>query len=151
MKNNVKHIFKQLTVILLIVLFLYTSVNKLLDFSIFKEELGELPLPDHMITGLAITVIVMEFIASIFLAIPRFLLKGLYLSIGLLSIFTAYIIWLLLLNNGQDCGCGGIIELLPPELHIILNGAFITISVWSIIQHRNYIDGHNKLGRANNN
>jgi hypothetical protein len=120
-------------VILNITLFLYTGIAKIMDYSVFKEQLALSPILSWAAKPIAILLPVVEFIVVVLLAIPRWRLKGLYSSFALMTAFTAYIIAMFIVSPELPCSCGGIIELLSWQQHLVFNGAFILLNLWAII------------------
>jgi uncharacterized membrane protein YphA (DoxX/SURF4 family) len=119
-------------VILNIILFLYTGIAKIMDYSVFKEQLAESPILAPVSKAIAILLPLAEFALVIMLLIPRWRLKGLYATLGLMILFTAYITIMLLTSDQLPCSCGGIIEQLSWQQHLIFNGAFILLNVLAI-------------------
>jgi uncharacterized membrane protein YphA (DoxX/SURF4 family) len=114
------------------VLLTYTGISKLTNYSEFKEGIAESPLLAPAASLVAWVVPLVEFAATVLLIIPRWRLKGLYVALILMSVFTAYVIGLLIFASTSPCSCGGIIQYLSWPQHIVLNCVFITLAVWGI-------------------
>jgi len=123
-------------VILYIILFLYTGISKLIDYSVFTEQIATSPLLAPVSKGIALSLPWIEFLLVILLIIPKWRLKGLYSSLGLMIAFTIYILGILLLNKELPCSCGGVISELSWTQHIVFNGAFIAMGIIGIIFER---------------
>lgn len=119
--------------ILNIILFLYTGIAKIMDYSVFKEQLAVSPILSWAAQPVALLLPWIEFAIVLMLVIPRWRLKGLYASLALMALFTAYIIVLFSISTEMPCSCGGIIDLLSWQQHIVFNAAFIGLNLWSII------------------
>jgi hypothetical protein len=115
-----------------VILFLYTGIAKIMDYTVFKEQLADSPILGFAAKSIAILLPVTEFIVVIMLVIPRWRLKGLYSSLALMIAFTTYIISMFIVAPTMPCSCGGAIELLSWQQHLFLNVIFILINVWSI-------------------
>jgi hypothetical protein len=77
-------------------------------------------------------------VISLLLVIKRTRLIGLYASFFLMSLFTAYLIIMLNVSYYIPCSCGGVLENLSWNQHVVFNVFFIAISaVGAIIQHKN--------------
>jgi uncharacterized membrane protein YphA (DoxX/SURF4 family) len=126
----------EMVVALYIILFLYTGISKLLDFSIFKEQIATSPLLAPISKGIALSVPWIEFLAVILLIVPKWRLKGLYTSLLLMILFTMYIIGILIFNKELPCNCGGVISELSWTQHICFNSAFIAMGVIGILFER---------------
>lgn len=121
------------TIILLnVILFLYTGIAKFQDYSVFKEQLAESPVLAPVAKTIAILLPVVEFLVVLMLAVPRWRLKGLYTTLFLMSVFTVYIIVLIATSDNLPCSCGGIIEQLSWQQHIVFNVIFIGLDVLAI-------------------
>ena len=121
-----------ITTLLNIILFLYTGIAKVMDYNIFKEQLAVSPILSWVATPVAVLLPVVEFAIVLMLVIPRWHLKGLYASLGIMTLFTVYIIAMFIFAPEMPCSCGGIIELLSWQGHLIFNSVFILLNVWAI-------------------
>lgn len=111
------------------VLFVYTATSKLLDFEHFKMQLEKSPFisayTDWIIWGLPIV----EFtIVGLFL-FQRYLVFALYASLFLMSLFTTYIVMVLNFSDDIPCACGGVLESLGWNAHVVFNLAFMALAV----------------------
>lgn len=113
---------------LLIFLFAYTGVSKLLDYQIFRRQLGQSPFITSYASSLAWTLPIGEIIIAGMLSFNRTRLQGLYLSFFLLCLFTFYLVAMLQLSYFIPCSCGGVLQLLSWQAHIILNIIFILLA-----------------------
>lgn len=117
---------------LLILLFVYTGINKFLAIDSLKFVLKEYPLigsvPDLIAWGLPIT----ELFVAILLFIPRTRLTGLYSSLILLTGFTLYLGYMLLFTSKLPCTCGGMLQKLTWPQHFIFNIFFILLTATGI-------------------
>ena len=120
-----------------ILLFLYTGVAKLMEVHLFKEQLVSSPLLGSMAGFLSWALPIAEIILSIALFIPAFRLKALYTTLAVMSLFTIYVVIIYFMDNHISCSCGGIIEELTPQQHILFNSACVLLSILGIlIVHR---------------
>jgi uncharacterized membrane protein YphA (DoxX/SURF4 family) len=99
----------EIIIVLNIILFLYTGITKIQDYTLVKEQLAESPVMAPFSKLIAILLPIVELIVVVLLAIPRWRLKGLYATLGLMILFTAYIIVLIATSDNLPCSCGGII------------------------------------------
>jgi hypothetical protein len=118
---------------LFIILFIYTGVNKLLDYNNFKLQMGRSPFIGNMNGFIAATLPAGEILLSFALAFKRTRQLGLYLSFLLMALFTGYI-WLML-NYAPDlpCTCGGILAEMDWYDHLYFNAAFTGLSLLGLI------------------
>lgn len=116
-----------------ILLFLYAAANKLMDFQKFKVQLGQSPLLTDYAVIIAWFIPIIEILISIMLVFKRTLLPGLYTSFGLMVLFTTYIIVILSFAERVPCSCGGILEKMTWEQHLVFNLVFVGLGVVGII------------------
>src|ERR1700761_2225424 len=122
---------------LLILLFLYASVSKFLDFKTFFKEMNNQPLPNSWTPFLVWFIPCSEIFLSLTLIFERSRLLGLYGSLVLMGLFTIYAI--LILSHVfpyVPCSCGGVIKRLTWRQHLVLNLFFVTLSVIGVIAQR---------------
>lgn len=102
----------------LVLLFTYAGLTKLLERDLFYLNLLNSPIlpvekPWIVITSWFIPL--MELFLVFLLVYPNTKLKGIYMSIGLLSLYLLYILALLFVAPYQPCSCGGITALFSWE------------------------------------
>jgi len=119
-----------------IILFLYTGISKIMEYSEFKEQLSDSPILGFAATPIALLLPWTEFAIVLMLIVPRWRLKGLYATLTLMILFTAYIIGLFSINKELPCSCGGIITLLSWKQHLVFNGVFILLNALAIRNQR---------------
>jgi len=119
-----------------VILFLYTGIAKLMEFDVFQEQLADSPVLEPVAPIVAWGLPIVEFIVSILLFFPRWRLKGLYAAFGLMVLFTSYVIALLTTSTELPCSCGGIIEALSWQGHLIFNSTLILLSIAAIKMER---------------
>ena len=117
----------EIIALLFIILFLYSGISKLMDYAVFKEQLAESPVLKPFASMVAWGLPVTEFIVSLLLFLPRLRLKGLYASLILMILFTGYIIALFTFSTELPCSCGGVIDMLSWQGHLVFNGVFILL------------------------
>lgn len=118
---------------LLILLFLYTAVSKLIDFTRFTGEMNNQPLPNWMTPFLTWMIPVLEILAAGLLMVAKTRVKGLYLSLALMSLFTIYTgLVLFHFFDRVPCSCGGIVKELSWSEHLVLNLFFTGLSLVGI-------------------
>jgi len=118
---------------LLILLFVYAAVSKLMAFDDFLSGLRTSPFIKPYAYFLVWTIPIIELSITVFLFIKATQLLGLYSAVVLLSLFTIYIIWVLNFSPKVPCSCGGVIQSLSWRQHIIFNLAFLTLTIIGIM------------------
>ena len=122
---------------LLILLFLYASVSKLLDIEHFRRDMMNQPLPRSIKPSLVWIIPITEVIISAALLFEKTRMPGLIASFALMSAFTIYAIMILShYFKFIPCGCGGVISKLTWPQHLVFNIFFVTITAFAIIQQR---------------
>jgi uncharacterized membrane protein YphA (DoxX/SURF4 family) len=121
------------------ILFLYTGISKVADYSTFKEQLRESPIIGPIAPFVACMVPLAEFLIVVMLAVPRWRFKGLLGALILMTSFTLYIIIIMAVSDKLPCSCGGIIAELSWAQHIVFNCAFILLALWGISMQKKYI------------
>ena len=116
-----------------IALFLYTGVLKLAAIHTFKEQLSSSPLIASLSGGIAWVLPISEILLAIVLFIPKTRLKAFYVTAGLMTLFTGYVIIILFIDDQMTCSCGGIIEDLTPKQHIAFNSASVILAIIGIL------------------
>lgn len=116
-----------------ILLFVYAAVSKLMEFSNFQVQLAQSPLLSAYAGFVSYAVIIVELIIAVFLSINRTRLLGLYASFGLMISFTVYIYLILNFSEFIPCSCGGILEKMGWEEHMVFNIACVLLAIVAII------------------
>ena len=113
--------FTDIVSLLFILLWTYSALSKLTDYQTFKVQLGKSPMLTSMASVLAWLVPVGELIIAYSLITRKTRLLGLYASVFLMVMFTAYIIIILNFSYYIPCSCGGFISAMKWDHHIIFN------------------------------
>jgi hypothetical protein len=124
-----KELIYELLTGLLVLLFLYTGLSKILDFKNYALSMRFQHMPDW-ITGPMIYILpAAELIVSVLMIRDKSRLPGLYAFLIMMIGFTLYVGAILLhLFAKRPCACGGVIKSLGWGPHILLNSVFITLA-----------------------
>lgn len=118
---------------LFIVLFVYAAATKLIDYDKFRLQLGQSP----VLTAFAGTIVwlvpAIEVVIAMLLATKRFRLAGLYASFSLMVMFTAYIVVITRFSEYVPCSCGGVLEKLSWDQHLVFNIGFVALASIAIV------------------
>ena len=133
MKNTIVEIISSL----LIILFIYTSLSKLSAYDNFTAQLSKSPFITSYANSIAWSIPAVEILISLSLVITRTRLIGLYASFFLMSLFTAYLIIMLNFSYYIPCSCGGVLQYLSWNEHIIFNAFFIIIAGAGVLIKQN--------------
>lgn len=126
-------------------LFLYAAISKLLTFENFILDLGKSPFIGSFSHLLAWMLPAIEILVALLLALPGLRLLGLFASLFLMSLFTAYLVAMLNFSYYIPCSCGGVLSLLSWKQHIIFNCFFFVLSITGILLHYKQIAYKNAL------
>jgi hypothetical protein len=128
-KNLIIEIFCSL----LIILFIYSSLSKLSAYNRFSVQLSKSPFITSVYKLVAWSIPAVEIVIAFLLAVKRTRLTGLYASFFLMSLFTAYLVIMLNFSYYIPCSCGGVLEYLSWEQHIVFNSFFIAIAAVGVL------------------
>lgn len=122
---------------LLIMLFMYASVSKFLDFRTFMMQMNNQPFP-HALTPFIVWIVpISEILISVAVIFERTRLLGFYASLILMSLFTIYTgVVLMHFFSYIPCSCGGVISKLTWRQHLVFNLFFVLVSAVGIYVQR---------------
>ena len=123
---------------LLVLLFLYASLSKLVDLKQFEGDMLNQPFPHWLARGITWTIPFTELLLVLCLLLGTWLnqaslhIAGLLGSFALMSIFTLYTGLILLHFFPRiPCGCGGVIRTLTWKEHLCLNVSVTLFAGWA--------------------
>lgn len=129
----VRKITVNIIVFLCILLLVYAAISKLLDYEKFTVQLGQSPMLTKYAETFVWFVPLVELIISALLIIPKARIIGLYAAFSLMTMFTTYIILALRFNDYVPCSCGGLIQNMSWEQHLLFNAAFLFLILIGIL------------------
>src|SRR3954468_14213017 len=118
---------------LLIILFIYSSLSKLSAYDKFSVQLSKSPFITAFYQLVAWSIPATEIVIALLLVMKRTKLIGLYASFFLMSLFTAYLVIMLNYSYYIPCSCGGVLEYMSWEQHIVFNAFFIVIAAAGVL------------------
>lgn len=113
---------------LFIMLFVYAAVSKLIDYTKFRVEIGKSPLLTSFAPWAAIGVPLVEIVVAVMLAFKQWRLVAMYAAFTLMTLFTSYIIAILQFSEFIPCTCGGVLQNMNWNQHLIFNLFFILLA-----------------------
>lgn len=119
--------------VLFVLLFVYASVSKLIDFQKFRVELGKSPLLTAHAAWFAVGVPVLELVISLLLVVDRLRTIGLYAAFSLMVMFTTYIVIILNFSDYIPCTCGGLLQNMTWGQHLVFNIVFILLAAMAVL------------------
>jgi hypothetical protein len=129
---------------LFILLFLYTAISKLIDFETFRNGLHAYPAIREKANIIAWFVPISEIAVSTLLFFPKSRKSGLWGSLALMLIFTAYIAYMLFFSKVRACSCGGVIEKMTWNQHFIFNILFTLLAMLGLWLNKRRNKQYNK-------
>jgi hypothetical protein len=121
---------------LLILLFAYAAISKLIDRQHFLAVLAQMLLIKSVAGFISFALPVTELVVCVLLFMPDTRLLGLYASFGLMLVFTLYIGFMILFAPHLPCSCGGFLQKLNWSQHLIFNLVFIALSAIAILLYQ---------------
>ncbi|KQT24780.1 tellurium resistance protein TerC [Chryseobacterium sp. Leaf405] len=118
-----------------VLLFCYAAISKMLDFENFQIQIGQSPLLSAYAGVVSYGVIIAEIAIVLLLIIRSTRLYGLYLSTALMTAFTVYIYLILNYSEFIPCSCGGILEKLSWNQHLIFNVLCVVLGLLSTFMY----------------
>lgn len=126
---NFKGIFIKTVCILYVLLFTYAAVSKILDFERFQVQLAQSPLLSAFALWVSWIVIGIELVIVLLLMITKSRIAGLFAALGMMTMFTVYIFIILHYSSFIPCSCGGILEKMTWNVHLIFNMLFMMLAI----------------------
>ena len=131
-----KRTIPSIVALLLVVLFLYTGISKLMEYSVFKEQIGASPILHPIAPFIAWALPLAEFAVAVLLFIPAWRLWGLYASFILMLAFTGYVIAIVSFSKELPCSCGGVLQEMSWSQHIVFNIVFTLLALVAALLER---------------
>lgn len=139
MKISTRQIIVQSIAAVLIFLFAYAALSKLLNFKTFSFTLGQMPVIGPYAATAAVLIPVLNLLAVLFLLTPRMRRAGLFYSLFLLTAYTGYIGYVLLNFQQLPCSCNGIAPWLSWPQHFWLNLIIVALTVTGLLLSERFI------------
>ncbi|CAA9202439.1 MauE/DoxX family redox-associated membrane protein [Flavobacterium collinsii] len=142
---KIKNVILDIIGLLYILLFVYAAVSKLLDFENFEVQLGKSPLLSAFASWVSWLVPAVELIIVLLLIIPKFKSAGLLAAFSLMTMFTAYIFIVLHYSSFVPCSCGGILEKMSWNAHLVFNVLFMLLAALAIVIKNSFASTNKSL------
>ena len=143
--------YKTVLTCLLIFLFSYTAIDKLINLQQNVIVLSNMPFVKPLASYLALIIPLLELFTVLLLMIPNTNFAGLYCSLLLMVAFTVYLVAMLTTNNNLPCTWGGVLDKMSWKAHLVFNMVITAmIAVWIItsrkltqnVKHKQYSNHH---------
>lgn len=133
-----KSLIIEIIAALLILLFVYAAITKLLTYAEFKEQLIYSPVGNRFAGVLAWLVPATELIIAVSLFIPAYRKVGFCLSFLLMLTFTGYVYYVLHFVYEVPCACGGVLSRMGWKEHLVFNIIYTLIALAGILLSQKY-------------
>lgn len=143
---NKREVILTIITSLVILLFMYTAISKLIGYNkfVFQMRLTPIPFMWYVAPVLGIVLPIFEIVLTGLIFFDRTRLIGFWTSLVLMFLFEGYIFWMKLVEYQTGvklpCTCGGIISKMSWTTHFIFNAVFIVLMIIAIKK----INGLNK-------
>jgi hypothetical protein len=119
---------------LLIMLFLYASISKIIHPKTLMHDMYNQPFPAWLAGIFVIAVPSVEILIAMALIFDRTRMIGFCGSLLLMALFTGYTASILLhFFPRVPCGCGGVIRMLSWPQHLVFNLFFLGVALTGIV------------------
>ena len=125
----------EICIALLMILFGYTALMKMLEYNnfVFQMRLSPLVLMRRFAPVLAVLVPLAEAVIVLALCLSAWRRIGLWASVVLLGVFEVYIAGMMLSGLKLGCACGGVVSWLSWPWHLTFNAAFMLIGTVALL------------------
>ncbi len=132
MTEKNKRTIVDLISILFIILFVYAAVSKWIDLPRFRVQVGQSPLLTDFVNWIIWIIPGTELTISSLLYFDQWRIIGLYASLSLMALFTSYIVVLTRFSDFVPCSCGGILQNMSWNQHLVFNILFMGLAMAGI-------------------
>lgn len=134
------HVYVMLISIMLIAMFTYAAVSKLIDYHTFTKQLNDSPLLSPIAGVITWFIPAAELYTVILLLSNGRRRSGLLMSVILMTLFTGYITIMLVFFERIPCSCGGVFERMNWHEHLLFNMAFLLIAITGYyLEHKDFL------------
>jgi uncharacterized membrane protein len=131
--NTIRTIYLELVRYLYIFLFVYTAVSKAIDFENFKLQISQSVVISPFTNWIVWFIPIIEIIIALALLTKKWRTFALYAAFLLMIIFSTYIYIILNYIPDIPCSCGGVLEKMSWNEHLIFNIAFVFLGLVALL------------------
>lgn len=118
---------------LLVLLFAYAAFSKLGNYDTFVFQLRRSPFITAYAPVTAWSLPAGELLTALALIVPATRLLGLFASVFLMALFTAYVFTMIHFSYYVPCSCGGILSDMGWNTHLIFNVGCLGVALAGVI------------------
>lgn len=123
----------EIIIALMVLLFAYTSVSKIVEHDTFQFQLSRAPYIGLMAEFVSLALPLLEIAVVVLLVWKKTRLIGLWASLLMMLLFTGYVGLMLLSGLHLPCTCGGVIQKLSWPQHLVFNMVFTIVAIAGIV------------------
>ncbi|ALR29270.1 hypothetical protein ATE47_01410 [Chryseobacterium sp. IHB B 17019] len=132
-----KTIILEIIVALLVLLWVYTAISKWGNHQAFYRQLSWNPTTSGYQDILFYLLPGIELLAAFLLILKPIRVYGLWLSAGLMLVFTIYVFYVIFIDPTKaTCTCGGVLSAMTWKEHLAFNISYLLISCAGIYLHK---------------
>lgn len=121
-----------------ILLFCYASISKIMDFKNFQIQISESTLLSAYAGFMPFAIVILELIIAGLLCYRKTRNVGMIGSFILMLIFTGYIFFIIRTSENLPCSCGGILEKMSWNQHLIFNIGCVLLAAIALAMNIKY-------------
>lgn len=121
-----------------ILLFCYASISKIMDFKNFQIQISESTLLSAYAGFMPFAIVILELIIAGLLCYRKTRNVGMIGSFILMLIFTGYIFFIIRTSENSPCSCGGILEKMSWNQHLIFNIGCVLLAAIALAMNIKY-------------
>lgn len=131
-RQRLTSIVIEIIVVAFVILWCYTAINKYFDFQNFSTQIKRSPFIEGIANIITYALPTGELILALLLVLSITRKLAMYLSFGVMLMFTGYIY--LMLNFAYDlpCSCGGVLAEMTWQDHLVFNIAYTFLGLIGI-------------------
>lgn len=134
--KTIKTRFVEIVSYFFILLFCYATVSKIMDFENFQIQIAQSPLLSSYAAIITYGILIMELLVCVLLIFQKTRNIGLYGSYILMVLFSVYIYLILNYSEFIPCSCGGILEKMDWNTHLMFNLICIILASIAIVMNQ---------------
>lgn len=133
MTLSIKKTLTEIAASLLVILFIYAGLSKLMNYSEFNFQLGRSPYISGIAGFVAWFMPAAEIVTALLLTFQRTRLFGFYTSFFIMMLFTGYIYAMLHYSPYLPCSCGGVLSMMSWDQHLYFNIFFVLVAATGVL------------------
>ena len=149
--DYIKEWIYKVAVSLFILLWVYAATAKVLEFDQFKIQMSQVSFLKPVAGILVWLIPLVEYSLAALLLVSKTRRLGLIGSAVLMSLFTVYIAGMISFSPELPCSCGGIINNLTWQQHLLFNIGCTALAITGVYGHNSNNTPHNNSNSNNNN